>query len=106
MSVSLSGSMPKGDGNGLSAIISDLIHEPRKMHVAIVILDCAKITTKPDSGEVVPTARIRRAEVIAGQDIKLAEGLMRRALDKRTGREQLPFDLEEDIRAVFGTEDE
>lgn len=102
---SLSGSLPQGDGNGLSAIISDLIRDPRKYHVVIGIVDCSKITTKPDSGEVIPTARLRRVEVITAADLNVAESLMRRALDKRTGRQQLPFDLEEDIRSAFGDED-
>ena len=106
MSISLSGNLPQGDGNGLSAIVSDLIREPRKYHVVIGIIDCSKITTKPDSGEVVPTARFRRVEVITTGDLKIAETLMRRSLDKRTGREQLPFDLEEDIRSAFGDEDD
>jgi len=33
--------------------------------------------------------------------MRVAENLMRRALDRRTGREALPYDLEEEIRAAF-----
>ena len=103
---SLSGSLPAGDGNGLVAIITDLITEPRKYHVVIGIVDCSKITTKPDTGEVIPTVRLRRVEVITDADLRVAETLIRRALDKRTGREQLSFDLEEDIRSAFGDEED
>jgi hypothetical protein len=102
MTVSVSGRLPDGDGNGLSAIISDLVRDPKKLHVCICILDGKKVTTDADSGETVPTARIRRIEVLADEDdMKLAENLMRRSLDRRTGRESLPYDLEEEIRAAF-----
>jgi hypothetical protein len=101
MTISISGSLPQGDGNGLAAIVSDLVRDPKAYHVVIGILDCAKITTKPDSGEVIPTARFRRVEVVTAADLRVAETLMRRALDKRTGRETLPFDLEQDLRTAF-----
>ncbi len=102
MSVSVSGNLPAGDGNGLSAIVSDLIRDPKRLHVCIALVDCKKITTDSDSGDVVPTARVRRVEVIVDpEDMKLAENLMRRALDRRTGREALPYDLEEEIRGAF-----
>jgi|SRR5580765_6089619 len=102
MSVSVSGRLPEGDGNGLSAVMSDLIRDPKKLHVCICILDGKKVTTDADSGETVPTARIRRIEVILDpEDMQLAENLMRRALDRRTGREALPYDLEQEIRGAF-----
>lgn len=102
MTVSVSGRLPDGEGNGLSLIVSDLARNPKKLHVCIALLDCRKVTTDADSGEIVPTARIRRIEPITDEeDMKLAENLMRRALDQRTGREALPYDLEEEIRAAF-----
>ncbi len=102
MSVSVSGNLPGGDGNGLSEIVSDLIRDPKRLHVCIALVDCKKVVTDADSGDVVPTARVRRIEVIKdGEDMRLAENLMRRALDRRTGREALPYDLEEEIRGAF-----
>jgi hypothetical protein len=102
MSVSVSGRLPDGDGNGLSAIVSELVRDPKKLHVCICILDGKKVTIDADSGETVPTARIRRIEVILDEeDMQLAENLMRRSLDRRTGREALPYDLEQEIRGAF-----
>lgn len=101
MSVNLSGSLPSGDGNGLSEIVYDL-NDSRKIHVCICLVSGKKATTDIESGDTVTTARIRRIEVILdGDDKKLAENLMRRALDRRTGRESLPYDLEEEIRGAF-----
>lgn len=98
----LSGKTPQGDGNGLSAIEADLVHNPKELHVVIALIDCMKITTNADSGEITPTVRIRRIEVVAEkEDRAVAEGLMRRALDQRTGREALPYDLEQELRGVF-----
>lgn len=75
------------------------------MHVVIGIVDCKRSSIDHDSGEIVPTARIRRIEVIGDQDKDLAAKMMRRALEERTGKTVLPFDLEEDLRAAFGRVD-
>lgn len=102
MSVNVSGKLPAGDGNGLEEIIYDLIHNPKKLHVCICLVDRRRMTDDADTGEVIPIARIRRIEVIKDpEDMGLAENLMRRALDRRTGREALPYDLEEEIRGAF-----
>ncbi len=48
---------------------------------------------------------IRRIEVIAPADLTVAQQLMRRSLEARTGRTVLPLDLEDDIRFAFGQVD-
>lgn len=101
----LASSLPGGDANGLVTIARALIDSPHDVHVVVGLVDCKRITTDNDSGEIVPTARIRRIEVIAGDDKDLAAKMMRRALETRTGKTVLPFDLEEDLRAAFGRVD-
>lgn len=101
----LASSLPKGEGNGLGALDRDLIDDPRKIHVVIALVDCKSIKTDNDSGEVEPTARIRRIESIEEGDRDIAAKMLRRALERRTGKAVLPFDLEEDIRAAFGRVD-
>lgn len=101
----LAGTLPGGDANGLVAIARQLIDEPHAVHVAIVLIDCKSSKVDHDSGEIVPTARIRRVEVIGEQDTGLAQKMMRRALEERTGKTVLPFDLEEDMRSAFGNVD-
>lgn len=98
----LAGSLPGGDANGLTAIARDLIDSPHDVHVVVALVDCKRTTTDNDTGEIVPTARIRRIEVIGENDRDLAAKMMRRALEERTGKTVLPFDLEEDLRAAFG----
>jgi hypothetical protein len=99
--ITIGGKLPEGSGNGLMVIHSDLIRHPEKYHVVIGIVDCSKITKKPDTGEIIPTARFRRCEVVTADDLGIAERLMSRSLDARLGHEQLPFDLEQDIHAAF-----
>lgn len=98
----LAGSLPKGEANGLAAIAHDLVDTAEAVHVVIALVDCKKIATDVDSGDVEPTARIRRIEAIVGDDRGLAQKMMRRALEARTGKTVLPYDLEEDLRATFG----
>jgi hypothetical protein len=90
----LASTLPGGDGNGLNAIARKLIDNPHDVHVVIALVDCKKVTTDNDSGEIVPTAE--------EADRDIAAKMMRRALEKRTGKTVLPFDLEEDLRAAFG----
>jgi hypothetical protein len=97
----LGGALPKGDANGLGPIVRSLIDEPHRFHVVMAIVDCKSVTTNNDTGEVIPTARIRRIEVILGQDLTDAQRLMRRSLEHRTGRTVLPLDLEDDINIAF-----
>lgn len=100
--ITMSGTLPAGDGNGLEAILTSMLEDPHGMHVAICIVDTAKVTRKTDTDETVPTARIRRIEVIQDREDRIvAEKLMRRALDTRCGREALPYLLEEELRGVY-----
>jgi hypothetical protein len=98
----IASSLPAGDGNGLNALARALIDAPHEIHVVVALIDCKKTTTDNDTGEVEPTARIRRIEAISEDDRELAAKMLRRALERRTGKTVLPFDLEEDMRAAFG----
>ena len=89
----LTSALPKGEANGLSALDRELIDSPSSIHVVIALVDCKKITTDVDSGDVEPVARIRRIEVIR-EDKDRAAIMLRRALEVRTGKTVLPFDLE------------
>lgn len=97
----LSSSLPKGEPNGLNALARQLIDAPHAVHVVVALVDCKKLATDCDTGDVEPTARIRRIEAIDGDDKDLAAKMLRRALELRTGKAVLPFDLEEDLRSIF-----
>ena len=106
MSANLAGKLPEGDRNGLAGIATELIEHPDTVHVVIALVDCSKITTNTDTGDVIPTARIRRIEPIKDpEDGRRMRQLMRREWERRTGKVVLPFEMEEEMRAAFG-EDE
>ena len=94
--------LPAGDGNGLDALARTLIDRPQEIHVVVALLDCKSTTTDNDTGDIEATARIRRIEAITSEDKALAGKMLRRALERRTGKAVLPFDLEEDLRSAFG----
>lgn len=99
--IKLAGALPRGHANGLGPIVMDLINHPDRYKVALVIIDCKKVETDTDTGEIIPTARIRRVEAITGSDRETARRLMQRALEKRTGSPVLPLDIEDEIEAAF-----
>jgi hypothetical protein len=92
--------LPSGDANGLSAISRRLINSPHAITAVVALVDCSRLLTDTDTGDVEPTARIRRIEPIVGEDVQLAQQILRRALEQRTGQTVLPFDLEEDLRTL------
>jgi hypothetical protein len=97
----LTSSLPKGEANGLQHLARALLDNPHDVHVVIALVDCKKIDTDVDTGDVEPTARIRRVEAVTGDDKSVAT-LRRGAGARRTGQTVLPYDLEEDMRTVFG----
>ncbi|WP_051425540.1 hypothetical protein [Jiangella gansuensis] len=98
----LNASLPKGDGNGLGSLELALTSEPHRVHVVLMLIDCKKITTDADTGDIEATARIRRIEPIPAEDRDLAGKMLRRAFERRTGKTVLPFDLEQDVIEAFG----
>lgn len=99
MSAKLSSSLPADDRNGLGALARALIDHPEEVHVMVALVDCKSITTDVDSGDVVPTARIRAVEAFTSQtaDAKELRRLWRRQLERRTGQVELPLELEREL---------
>lgn len=79
----ISSALPHDDGNGLDRIAGALVRNPAQLHVVVALVDCMRITTETDTGQVVPTARVRHIEVIDADDTPAAVEIMRRALDDR-----------------------
>jgi hypothetical protein len=93
LSVTLSSGLPNDDRNGIGAISAALVDDPEGVQVVVAVVDCSKITTKVDTGDVVPTARILGVEAFeSGSAIgKQLQLIVRRQYAQRTGREELPF---------------
>jgi hypothetical protein len=96
----LLGTLPSGQNNGLDSIASQLVNDPAKAHICIVVIDCKKVETDTDSGDVIPHARIRRIEPI-NEDRSRVAMMLRRALEERTGETLLPFATEEEMEDIF-----
>jgi hypothetical protein len=103
--VKLAGTLPAGDANGLAAIAAEVTSAPKSLRAVIALVDVKELRTSIDAGDIVPILRIKRIEAINPDDMKAARRLYRRALDKRTGREAIPFELEEDLDEAFGAGD-
>jgi hypothetical protein len=101
--VKLASALPSGNANGLSAILAELTDDPTSLRVMIAVFDTKELKTITDTGEVVPVVRIRRVEALTGMDLRSGRTLFRRAFEKRTGRESLPIEMEEELDEAFGT---
>jgi hypothetical protein len=101
MSITLSSALPADDRNGLGAIASAMLDDPEGVHFAVVVIGCKTITTKVESGDVVPTACILAIEAFRGDTPDAAEvrRLWHGAYEHRTGKVQLPFSEPDDATA-------
>lgn len=92
MTVKMSAALPDDHTqNGLTAITSDLVRDPETIHYAIVAVDCCRLTTDTDTGDTVPTARIRHIEPLTGAAATDATRLLHQAQADRTGHPALPL---------------
>jgi hypothetical protein len=106
-SVRMSAQLPDGDRNGLSRVASQLVEEPDTPHVAIVLLDAVRLTTDVDTHSTLPTVRVLAIEPIPpGEDAKELLRLQRRAFESRTGKVELPLELERDLERALESEPE
>lgn len=99
--MNMSGKLPDGDANGLDSIARRMVDEDDTKYVALVVLDAPKLNTNRDTGDVIPTARIRRIEPLLAEDLGTARRLLERAFDQRTGKATLPFELETELEDAF-----
>jgi len=90
--------------HGLTAVATSLIDDPEQMHIVLAIVKTKKLTTDVESGDVSPTAHIKRIEVVGSDkdEAKRLLQIMRRAHERRTGNTVLPLDLEDDLRTALG----
>lgn len=98
----LAGALPKGDANGMTVLARPLIESPHDVYVVIAYVDCKSTTTDNDTGEVVPTARIRRVEAVLGErDLDVIRAMVDRVTEDRTGMKALPFEGSEPTGDTF-----
>lgn len=108
MSATLSSSLPSDDRNGFGTISAALCDAPEARHVIVAIVSCKKIVTDVDTGDVVPQARIHAVEAFRGEtaDAREVKRLWRRAYERRTGKVELPLELERELDAITPSEDD
>lgn len=93
MTIVLSGKLPGGEPNGISAIAESLVGDPARPHVIVAVVKCRKITTEPGTLRSTATAGIEAIEAFAyGEDeFDSLRELMSRRREYRTGSTPLPF---------------
>jgi hypothetical protein len=99
--VKLASGLPDGEPNGLDSIIHALISDPAELTCVVMMIDTKKLETDMDSGDITPTARVRRIEPITDRaDRREVTRLLARANERRMGTTVLPLDLEHQMRSL------
>lgn len=80
--------------HGLGVLAEKMIDSPRETHIAVVMLDCAKVVESFDSDNDIaePVARIRKIEVLDGKHADDALEWLLAAQDNRIGQPRLNGD--------------
>lgn len=95
MTIKIGTKLPKQfDRNGLGVIARELLVDPAKPHMAIVVLETAKITRDLEADDEYPTVRIVAIEPIVSGDVARLRTMLQRAYETRTGNLELPADWE------------
>lgn len=97
----LAGALPKGDGNGLASLDRVVANDPDTRHVLIAVVSTRKLITDIETGDVEAQMKIDRVERLLAEDAELAEKMLRRALQKRSGETVLPIDVADEISEIF-----
>lgn len=101
--VKLAGTLPADENrNGLDEIAAEVVKDPTALRAVIVLVDCKQILTQADTGDRIATLRIRRIEPIGGKDGDAAQRLYRKAFERRTGKQALPIEFDDEINGAFG----
>lgn len=94
--VKLASKMP-GDPetNGVDSLSDELRKHPDTLRVAVVWFDVQKVTYDTDTHAAIPTVRVRRIEPVGLADEPDPElvKLVAAAVEERTGRKGVPFEL-------------
>lgn len=103
--VKMSAAMP-GDPeiNGVDSWSDWLEANPDEILVAVVYLDTKKVTIDTDTGDHVPTVRVRRIEPLGpiANVSKTVRAAVAAAEKERTGRAPIPFEIVEVGEHAFG----
>lgn len=99
--VKLASVLPDGEPNGLPAVAARLIDFPTDLIAVVMLLDTKTLTTDLDTGDVIPTGRVRRIEpIVDREDRREVIRLLARSNERRMGKTVLPLDLEQQMRSV------
>lgn len=93
---------PDENRNGLDEIAAAVVKDPTDLVPMLVLADCKQIITRPDTGDRIAVMRIRRIEPISGKDADAAKRLYRKVFERRTGKNALPIEEQEEIDGAFG----
>jgi hypothetical protein len=102
MTIKLDGKLPaEADRNGLEAIHRRLMAEPHLLQAVVMLVDRKSFEHADDENEDIPKARVRAIEAVTADDLHVARQIMDRSRERRLGRVQLPFGMEEEVREAF-----
>lgn len=107
--VKLSAALP-GDfeTNGIDALQGELVESPKDLRLSVIWHDVSKVTKDVDTGDLIPTLRVRRIEPLGevGEVSDAIRNAVQEAIEKRTGRTPIPFDIAEVVEGMFPDPDQ
>lgn len=101
MTVRLKSVLPGEDRNGLAGLAAHLAEDPDATVVAVVVLQPTQQVHDLVTGTSTITVGITAIEPLpAGTDAREGQRLLRRAAERRTGKPELPLELERDLDGI------
>ena len=104
--VKLNSRLPVGERNGLDALGAQIAAgHPTGTFALMMLCDVVELTTKVDTNQRIGKLRILRIEALGRKEFAAGEQLLRKALERRTGQQMLPEEIEIEITEAFRLDD-
>lgn len=94
-SVKLAGRLPGStENNGMLSVVPDLLATPATDRMYVIWADVLKVTEDVETGDRVPTLRVKRIEPMGDVDeaSQALQELVMKTAEQRLGHTPLPFD--------------
>lgn len=83
------------EDGGTDALYGPLVNDPHAQHLVVGYVDCSRLTTDMDTGDVIPTMRFTALERVADGSRPVVERAFQQAKARRTGQRALDVDTGE-----------
>lgn len=95
--ITLAGSTPPDQNNGLAPASKDFLAHPREARLIVGLVSCKKSVRDHETGAEYPVLCFKHLELVSDEDKQAAADMLGKGLAARTGIQELPLEPGEEV---------